>query len=355
MYAPDHSYSFRLDTTSRKELCPHCGKKTFVLYLDADGNPVSPDVGRCDRKDHCGWHYPPKEYFSDRGLTVGGRYVPRATRMIPAVPTAPDYISPDIFEKTMRRGQAHSLAVYLHGVFDCVMNAHRVDDVLTSMGIGTAKQFGGSPVYWQIDGGGNIRTGKVMGYSRASGKRVKEPQPQFVWVHRLIKDKPRYRLQQCYFGSHALSDADGQGSPVIALFESEKAATVVALALSAMGAEGLWCPMACGGCEAFNPTPERMRDPYDALAVLRGRRVVLFPDEGKFEQWAAKGARLAGFASEVYVSTVMERGLHPRRVYCDIEPGDALDDLILRYVEGGGDVAELLLTSYGFRGRGRVV
>lgn len=63
-------YQYQLDKSSKKYICPRCGKKTFVLYLDETGHPLDESVGRCDRQDKCAFHYAPREYFKDKG-TLG--------------------------------------------------------------------------------------------------------------------------------------------------------------------------------------------------------------------------------------------------------------------------------------------
>ena len=47
--------------------CPACHRKrVFARYVDTwTGKYLSPDVGRCNREDNCGYHYTPKEYFHD--------------------------------------------------------------------------------------------------------------------------------------------------------------------------------------------------------------------------------------------------------------------------------------------------
>lgn len=44
--------------------CPHCGAYKFTYYIDRDtGKPLADYVGRCERINSCGYHYPPREYF----------------------------------------------------------------------------------------------------------------------------------------------------------------------------------------------------------------------------------------------------------------------------------------------------
>ena len=210
-----------------------------------------------------------------------------------------------------------------------------------------------------------------MGYDADTGKRIKNPKPQLQWVHSLIKEqRPDFRFQQCYFGSHRLITVEkalmrlnqerknlclDEVTPAVALFESEKACLIVAMALAWGGMYNLFIPVSCGGCEGFNPSEEKKRDQFNGIRLLKNRRVIIFPDEGKFKEWMPKAQALKGFSSEVYISTVMERGLHPHEVECDYEPGDALDDLILRYFAEGKDVANLILTSYGYNYQYKIV
>ncbi|MDE6552139.1 MAG: hypothetical protein K2K98_04150 [Muribaculaceae bacterium] len=377
MIQTNQDYKYQLDKSSRKCICPRCGKKTFVLYLDDAGQSLSDDVGRCDRQDKCKYHYAPNEYFKDRKAIgdMTDRKKASSKRSRPKqIP--PDYISPEVFASTLKGYECNSLMIFLHSVFDGLIGADEVNRVAMQYGVGTSKMFGGSPVFWQIDSFGKIRTGKVMGYNRATGKRVKEPKNEFQWVHamkELKEQRPDFRLQQCYFGSHRLIAVEKQFrqlnqerkalyldevTPAVALFESEKACLIVAMALAWGGMDNLFIPVSCGGCEGFNPTDDKKRDLFDGIRLLKNRRVVIFPDEGKFNEWMRKAQALKGFSEEVYISTLMERGLHPHTVECEYKPGDAIDDLILGYIrdgQGGREVADLIITSYGYKNQYKIV
>lgn len=335
-----YRYAYQLDSTSRKEICPRCGYKTFVLYVDESGKSLSPDVGKCDRKDKCNWHYPPKEYFRDKGLTWSAARQPAApaissphiAKRIPQKFVEPDYIKPKIFESTMTREQRNPFITYLNSLFEPHLTQKQILSILIRMGVGTAKQFSGAPIFWQMDVSGRLRTGKVMGYDAKSGKRIKRPFPQIQWVHKLTRN-PAFRLQQCFFGSHNL----GGNNATIGLFESEKAAVIMALAMRMADKSGRFIPIACGGADGFNPMPDKLRDPFGAFYPLKGRRIILFPDEGKAGLWRERGTRLRGFSREVYISMMMEkdsRGL----INCAVEDGDAADDIIIRYIKRGLDV-----------------
>lgn len=317
-----------LDKTSHKAICPRCGRKTFVNYLYADGTPVADGhCGRCDRRDKCGYHLPPRTYFGQRMEAV------QARPLRPYEPVKPGFISHDDMVPTLEHYDRNHLAVFLHSVFDPYVDASDIDALLYGYGVGTAR--GGKTIYWQIDPRGGIRTGKVMAYDAASGKRTKEP-GSMSWAHSLLKDRyPDFLLEQAYFGSHLANVCGDAFQPRIWLFESEKAALIAALYLRWGGTERVFVPMASGGCENFNPTADALRNPYHRLQVLKGRRVTLFPDEGKYDEWSGKAERLRGFCAEIEVSTVMERLRHPLRIECDINPGDGFDDIIMRYIASG--------------------
>ncbi len=373
MYNIAQDYKYQLDKSSRKSICPRCGKKTFVLYLDEIGQPLSDEVGKCDRKDKCNWHYSPRQYFQDHTpLNTSTRKIMTPRHVPRPKPIPPSTIKPETFASTLKGYGSNSLMIYLHSFFDSIIGAQAVDHVAMEYAVGTSKQFDGSPIFWQVDENGRIRTGKIMGYDSTTGKRVKQPRPQLQWVHTLMKDRlPDFRLQQCYFGAHRIISSekrtkeitaqnktlslDVEVNPVVWLFESEKAALITAMTLEWGGMGNVIIPIASGGCEGFNPNDERKRDCYDAIRILKGRKVVIFPDQGKFEEWGNKATLLRGFSSEVYISTIMEKNLHPHKIECDYAEGDALDDLILRYFAEGKDVANLLLTSYGYKGNYKIV
>ena len=53
---------------STRYTCPQCGRRhTFTRYIDTENNNkyISDNVGKCNRLDKCGYHYTPKQYFTD--------------------------------------------------------------------------------------------------------------------------------------------------------------------------------------------------------------------------------------------------------------------------------------------------
>lgn len=346
-------YTYQLRAGSQKDICPRCEKRTFTPYVDREGNKLSDDVGRCDRRDKCKYHYTPKEYFNDNRDNEESGKKDKGKTMERRVYEPPKYIEPSDFALTMKRYERNNLAVYLHKIFDNKIGVKEVERVLIEYAVGTSKEFGGSPIFWFIDHYGNIRDGKIMGYNPDTGKRIKEPRPQFNNVHTLMKEKYQGQFKPCFFGSH-LTKIQKYNNLPIWIFESEKAALIVALTM-VWGGVMLGLPVATSGCESLNPTAEHKRDPYDRVQLLKNRDIVLFPDNGKFDEWKLKGMALKDFSNSVYISTTMESNRHPHKIDCIIEEGDAIDDVILKYFEEGKDVGNLLLTSYGNKGQNKLV
>jgi hypothetical protein len=131
--------------------------------------------------------------------------------------------------------------------------------------LGTAQN--GGTIFWQIDGCGKIRTGKIIQYGM-DGRRCKDVMPPVLWVHTVLKISDFSLIQiQCLFGEHLLRDA----TKMIAIVESEKTAIIASVYLPTF----IW--LACGGSEGLN---------FDKCKCLKGRKVVLlYPDVGMFDKW----------------------------------------------------------------------
>lgn len=392
-----------LDPTSHKAVCCNCGKKTFVNYLDANGQPIGDGVfGRCDRQDHCRYYRYPYEYLqqlktmtikkkrqrriplaisgtTDAPATISthatthatthavvhaanpapARIYPLPLRSAPVV-APPQTIDRYSMERTVGNYASNPLAQFLHRIFDPLINASTVDSILKRYCVGT--NYDNAVIYWQIDARGLIRTGKTISYDATTGKRSHAPGAT-GWMHR----QP-YRLEQAFFGSHLIKETRPllekhnelcrtlslpPLAPTIWLFESEKGALIAAMYLAWAGFKSHHIiPMATGSCDCFNPTKEALANPYHRLQVLRGNRLVLFPDEGMFDSWLEKARRLpTGFCQSLAISPILdEKRLleavgSKGKLECEVHPGDGPDDIFLRYIELGriDDISDLPL------------
>lgn len=272
--------------------CPNCGRKRcFVRYIDEQGTVQFPSsVGKCDHEQSCGYHYTPREYFRDNPEAVSNndRRVERIFRQS-VIHTRPASVEPScIPDRIVRASMSHydknSLYRYLCGVFgeeDTVrlFNLYR---------IGTSAKWGESTVFWQTDESGKVRTGKIMLYNPATGRRVKEPQARVSWAHAELH-LPDFNLRQCLFGQHLLPLYPDR---TVFLVESEKSAVIAAHYMP----DVLW--LATGGKNGcFN---------VRTVEVLRGRDVILLPDLGATDAWREKLAMLRPVCRDVAVSTLLE-------------------------------------------------
>ena len=148
-------------------------------------------------------------------------------------------------------------------------------------------------IFWQIDYDGNIRTGKIMAYDPTTGKRRKE-HGSITWVHSELKRAgilpEDWHLEQCLYGEHLLKD---NPTHTVALVEAYKTAHVGAI----LYPNYLWVAVD----SLMGITMERLKP-------LKGRDVILFPDEGQgYEVWTSKIDSIAKEVGFDYrVSSFME-------------------------------------------------
>ncbi len=282
-----------------KYRCPNCEHdRKFVRYVSTEtGEQLHNNCGKCDRSDNCGYHYTPKQYFADNPTNTDGAQFTsarntayRTAKLLPQKEIS--FIDKNDVIESLKKYENNNFVIYLHTLFD----SETVEYLCEKYFIGTAKHWNGATVFYQIDIGKNVHTGKVFLYDTKTGKRNKEKNN---WVHSLLKDKQHeFTLQQCFFGEHLLSDT----SKTVAIFESEKTAIIASvyypecICIATSGKHGLSA---------------------NKYAVLQNRNVVLFPDiskkkDGKseptaFELWSNKAIEIERIANSVFVSDTLER------------------------------------------------
>lgn len=306
-------YRFQLDRTSTKYICPKCEHKTFTRYIDTEGALVFPaNVGRCDREDKCRYHYSPKDYFTENGILKDLEKAERRNyvRIQPKQPekSISHIISPDIMENSIRAdNNPNNFLCWFRETFgsdalDYVLSLYRIG---TFNGCKKIRPADGATVFWQVDIQGNVRAGKVMQYDRQTGKRIKTG-VGVSWIHSEL-NIPDYQLQQCFFGEHLLND----NSKDVCLVEAEKTAVI----MSHIARNNIW--IATGGASNTNMD----------LSPLTGRKVYLFPDNGKLEDWREFAGRISKVAADTYISPFME-------TEANVQEGDDIADVMLRMGRG---------------------
>jgi hypothetical protein len=282
--------------------CPACNSKgEFTRFVDDGGNYLPDNVGICNRASKCGYRYTAKQFFADNPeATIGlkfskGKKQRRVnygfadktfSKATQTPRTAFDVIPFEHLNATLGNYENNAFVQFLIELFpDCIKE---IKAALEMYFIGSTKL--GKTVFWQIDQNNRIRTGKIIAYDSASGKRRKDV--NINWIHselkRLGKLEKDFNLMQCYFGQHLLLENPAK---LIALVESEKSAIVGNLCFP----EWLW--LATGSKQ--NLTIER-------LQRLGTRPIILFPDADGYNAWQQIGAQARQHGLNVSVSDWIE-------------------------------------------------
>ena len=299
----------------------------------------------CNHINSCGYHYTPKEYFRDNPAVkerLNGRERNSCNPMAakPPARTLPEqkpqisFLPSDWVEQSMRRYDINPLYRY----FTKVAGKEDTDRLFRLYRVGTSRRWNGATVFWQIDRDGNVRAGKIMGYDAETGHRVKEPFNQVSWVHsvRRVQD---FRMKQCLFGEHLLSDTSAaMSAKPVAIVESEKTALVAALFIP----DFIW--LATGGMHGcFNS---------EAMQVLRGREVVLFPDLKATEEWRRRLPMMESFCRRATCSDMLERIATGAQREAGLDIADFLlmedtPQMILQQMTARNPVLQSLIDAFG--------
>jgi hypothetical protein len=301
-------FKFRLEAYSgikSRYTCPNCNKpRTFTRYINSEsGEHIDPSVGRCSRENKCGYHHTPKQHFQENKSQLKQR--PTRPLLKPKQPNCnypPSHIQVSIFKASLTTHESNNFIKFLAKTF----GGEITNKLIGRYFIASSKYWNGATVFWQIDVAGNIRTGKVMLYDPANGKRIKEPYNHINWVHAVLK-LPNFHLQQCLYGEWLLEDK----TRPVAIVESEKTAIISSVYFP----QFLW--LAAGSLT--NLSEEKCQ-------VLKNRRVVLFPDVKGYDKWKLTAQKLTAIC-KVTVSDLLEISASEK------ERQDGLDlaDYLLRF------------------------
>ena len=264
---PNKSGAFRIH--GEKWRCFSCGRggDTFDLIGEIESLPDFKDRARRA-----------SELFGIDGSVTAAAAAP--VRREPRPEPEPVFIPDEIMRRSFDHYDRNNFAAWLMRVF----GEEKALELALTYGLGTSKHWPGACVFWQIDDAGHIRRGKVMLYNAETGRRVKEPGNMVAGVHWLL-GMPDRKPEPCLFGLHLVA---ASSSKPVAVVESEKSAIIGA----GVRPEAVW--MATGGKGTLN---RKMLEP------LQGRRIILFPDLGAFDEWTEKAKGCPG----VEISDVLER------------------------------------------------
>lgn len=280
-----------------RHTCPACGRKRkFSRYIDTEtGRYIADHVGRCDRESSCGYHLKPGDHFAanGEGWKPGKSWQGRKRE---SVSQAIAKGNPDVIDKryliaSLRGYELNYFVKFLLDLFP--FDAADVIAAVDEYKIGTGRN--GEAVFWQIDSKARIRTGKLIAYDPATGKRRKDRSPN--WIHSSLKQSGilsnDFDLKQCFFGEHLLAKYPGR---TIAIVEAEKTA-VIASICKGVFPDIVW--LASGGLSNLKA---------ESLArIANGRKLILFPDANGFDKWKAIALEARKASIAITVSDLLER------------------------------------------------
>ncbi len=311
-----HRYQLeKYSTPSSRHTCPACNqRKKWTFYIDTETGQALPDhVGLCNRADSCGYHYPPKQFFADNGMTDynPARLERKPVQVIKVRPTS--YIPDSIYERSGQdyaAGKENKFIVWLQTLF----TVDEVHKAVWNYRIGSSNRWSGAVVFWQIDTLSRIHTGKIVQYSPETGRRNKLTSPPVSWIHSVEK-LPAFELQQCLFGEHLLADPENLGKTV-AIVESEKTAILCSIRMP----EYVWLSRgSLNGAKWYLPEVHK---------CLIGRKVILFPDLGAFDAWQKEADKLNYLGCTVIVNRYLEE----QATEADRKAGYDIADLLIREI-----------------------
>lgn len=320
------TYSFTLERYkpggSNRYTCPSCGKrKCFSRYVNTEtGNYLDENVGKCDHENSCGYHYTPKAYYLDHPKEK--EYVQsRPSHIINKVEQKKEIKKPIAYIDRKYVEQSHKPASqFMKWLQKSIDRPADIERVFNEYQLGATRD--GGVIYWQIDIYDNIRTGKVMHYW-SNGHRISDREdyakflgitnnasvltPTYFIHSTLIKQGilPKDTIiSQCFFGEHLLKE---RHDDIICLVESEKSAVICSIFYP----QFVW--IATGGGGALS---------LDKLKVLKGRKVIVYPDSGEYEAWLKIMKETEGIS----YSVVKDLETYPSNTdIADLIPSPALD------------------------------
>src|SRR5690554_724604 len=297
-----NEYRYILDKSSKKFVCPECGKKRFVRFIDTTTGEYLPEIyGRCDKGDGHYFMNPYNDGYSRDVWSkenIGRTFIPRRmmapVKRKPQPPAEPVYFDFETFKRTLNTDY-YEENIFIQNLFNRVPYPFEPADVtrvieLYRLGTIPSGYRAGAVTFPFIDINGNVRAVQVKQFDKTNHTTGTD------FLHSIIskyyketgKDQPewldRYMSQDkkvsCLFGEHLLNEFP---SNRIALVEAPKTAVYGTLyfGLPKTSDQYLW--LAVYNKSSFS---------LDKVRPLQGRFVDVFPDlskdGGTFREWEAK-------------------------------------------------------------------
>ncbi len=300
----NNEYRFIFEKGSRKHICPECGKKRFVRYIDTKTGEYLPEqYGRCDREANCGYHLNPyqdgyskmiwdKENGKRSSFPI--RWKPPTTRKVQQPPAEPVYFNFEAFKRTLQP-EFYENNVFIQNLFNRVpypFDPAEVTKVIEFYRLGTIPggYRAGAVTFPFIDIKGNVRavqvkqfdetnhtTGTDFLHSLLAKHYSNNGRQQPEWLETYMNQEKKV---SCLFGEHLLNKFP---SNRIALVEAPKTAIYGTLYFGLPETPDQYLWLAVYNKSSFS---------LDKVKPLQGRFVDVFPDlskdGGTFREWEAK-------------------------------------------------------------------
>ena len=293
-------YRYIFERGSKKHLCPGCGKRCFVRYIDTEeGNYLPEHYGCCDRENKCGYYLNPYTDGYAKANREQGDYseaemnqYARAREAKRLTQPEPVFIPDEVFKRTLKNYEQNKFIQNLLNRVAYPFNATYVEKVISLYYLGTvAKGYrAGAVTFPFINLNGKITAIQVKQFDTTNHTtgtdflhsilekhytRNKLAVPD--WLEQYIKQDRRINS---LFGEHLLNRYPL--NPV-ALVEAPKTAIYGALYFGFPDMPDNFIWLAVYNKSSFN---------YNKLKMLRGRDVYVFPDlskdGGTFAEWQQK-------------------------------------------------------------------
>lgn len=324
-------YRYTLEKGSRKYYCPSCGKKRFVRFVDNEtGEYLPKQYGRCDKGDGHYFLDPRKDGYSlkvwqQENNTGSHSFVEVKKR--PKVLTEPKETAPAFFpfevyqNEVLREGATGSTFYENLNNWKPKFPTEDLNRVFELYQLGAIKKgyMGKGVCFPFIDIENRLRAVQVKEFdnenhtiktswlhSLIARRYKKESIP--IWLKDYIESEKKV---SCLFGEYLLKRYPN--NPV-ALVEAPKTAIYGALyfGLPESPENPIWLAV-------FNKSSFKL----EKLKVLKGRKVVLYPDLGATEEWKQKAQ---DFNKQIEGANFITSELLVRQVGKD-QPENKLSDL----------------------------
>jgi len=293
-------YRYIFERGSKKHLCPGCGKRCFVRYIDTEeGNYLPEHYGCCDRENKCGYYLNPYTDGYAKANREQGDYseaemnqYARAREAKRLTQPEPVFIPDEVFKRTLKNYEQNKFIQNLLNRVAYPFTAADVEKVISLYYLGTVSNGyrAGAVTFPFINLKGKNTAIQVKQFDTSNHttgtdflhsiiekhyNRNKVAVPD--WLVQYTKQDKRINS---LFGEHLLNRYPLN---TVALVEAPKTAIYGALYFGFPDLPDNFIWLAVYNKSSFN---------YNKLKMLRGRDVFVFPDlskdGGTFAEWQQK-------------------------------------------------------------------